>query len=106
MATLDEAKNAGLTIVGHASGVVSCGQQRRSWQLFQDAGWERVDYHHWRIPKGVYDLRVSLAYIKSSGRSQCKEFTYAVRRLCEAGALICEAPDLPKFKQVRFVKRG
>jgi hypothetical protein len=106
MATLDDAKRAGLTIRGHVNGVVSCSSQRRSWQLFQDAGWERIDYQHWRIPDDVYDLRVSLAYIKSSGLSQGKQFTYAARKLCESGALICEAPDLPKFKQVRFVKRG
>lgn len=104
MATLDAAKGAGLVIPGYADGVIQC--HPTNWRVFREAGWEEIDYIHWRLPVDVYDLRVSLAYLHARQLSSGRTFSRAVRRLCDRGALVCKAPDLPTLKQCRFVKRS
>jgi hypothetical protein len=106
MDTLDVAKHAGVSALGSADGIIQCSSQRRYWQRYEDAGWEKIDYRHWRIPDDVYDLRVSLAYLQVCKPGFGSMFSSATQRLIASGALIGEAPDLPKLRQRRFVKRG
>jgi hypothetical protein len=106
MATLDEAKQAKPVMPGYVDGILRCNSQRIHWQRYQDAGWEKIDYQHWRVPDDVYDLRVSLAYLRTIKPGFGSSFVSAVQHLFASGALIFEAPDIPKLKQHRFVKRG
>lgn len=106
MATLDDAKQANVPIPGYVDGVLRCNSRRIHWQPYQDAGWEKIDYRHWRVPPDVYDLRVSLAYLKPTRPGIKSTFAVAIQQLFASGALIFEAPDIPRLKQRRFVKRG
>lgn len=106
MATLDDAKDANLVLPGYVDGILRCNSERTHWQRYQDAGWEKIDYQHWRVPPDVYDLRVSLAYLRMSRPGFGSAFPKAVQQLFASGALIFDAPDIPKLKQNRFVKRG
>lgn len=116
MDTLDEAKSSSVTHPWGGHGLVTIGKSTRTAAVFTAAGWELVGEWTYRLPDTIYDLRTSQQYLaeqngRLTDRGTAQEgfrvsFSRSVRLLCEAGVLICEAPDLPNLSERRFVRRG